>query len=136
MRVAEFDSLKADRIQWQENRIMLYGKGGKYGKRSKRRIIPLSERAKKLLEIQFASGNKMLHRRKVQRIVKRVANRAMISKPVSPHILRHTFAIRCIQKGISTRALQEFLGHDHLETTEWYLNLSPEEALGEFQRKW
>jgi len=137
MRVSEFASLKADRILWQEKRIMLYGKGGKYGKRSKRRVIPLGDRTRKLLEIHFASNDQMgIHVRTIQRVVLKVANRARISKQVTPHVLRHTFAVRCIQKGISTRALQEFLGHNHLSTTEWYLNLSPEEALGEFHRKW
>lgn len=137
MRVSEFSSLKPDRILWQEKRIMLYGKGGKYGKRSKRRLIPLTDRCRKLLGIHFASNDIMgLQVRTIQRLVARIANRARISKSVTPHTLRHTFAVRCIQKGISTRALQEFLGHDHLSTTEWYLNLSPEEALGEFHRKW
>lgn len=49
---------------------------------------------------------------------------------------RHTFAMNCIKKGISTRALMEFLGHDRLETTEIYLNLSPEDAIEEFKEKW
>jgi integrase/recombinase XerD len=40
------------------------------------------------------------------------------------------------QKGISTRALQDILGHDHLSTTEIYLNLSPEEVIREFRSKW
>jgi integrase/recombinase XerD len=137
MRVSEFSGLKPDRVLWQEKRIMLYGKGGKYGKKSKRRVIPLSDRARKLLEIHFATNNDMgIQVRTIQRVINKLANRARMGKRVTPHVLRHTFAIRWIQKGGSTRALQEFLGHDHLETTEWYLNLSPEEALGEFQRKW
>ena len=41
-------------------------------------------------------------------------------KKVSPHVLRHTFAVNCIKKGISTRALQSLLGHDRLATTEIY----------------
>jgi len=39
-------------------------------------------------------------------------------------------------QGISTRALQEILGHDRLATTEIYLNLSPEDVINEFHRKW
>jgi integrase/recombinase XerD len=136
LRVSELANLTPDRILWQEKRIMVYGKGGPYGKKTKRRIVPLTDRTKKLLEIQFASQNEIgLSTRTIQRIITRLANKAMITKKVTPHVLRHTFAVRCIQKGISTRALQEFLGHDHLETTEIYLNLSPEEALGEFYRK-
>jgi len=44
--------------------------------------------------------------RTIQRIIKAVANRAQISRKVSPHVLRHTFAVTAIQKGISLPALQ------------------------------
>ncbi|MCX5887529.1 MAG: site-specific integrase [Proteobacteria bacterium] len=57
-------------------------------------------------------------------------------KNITPHILRHTFSVNCIKKGISTRALMTMLGHDRLNTTELYLNLSPEDAIREFQNKW
>jgi integrase/recombinase XerD len=69
-------------------------------------------------------------------MVKEVANRAHIRRTVTPHVLRHIFSIACIQKGISTRALQEILGHDRLATTEIYLNLSPEDVIREFHSKW
>jgi integrase/recombinase XerD len=72
----------------------------------------------------------------MQLLVKRVANRARISRPVTPHVLRHTFAVTAVQKGISLPALQRLLGHDHLATTEIYLNLSPEEVVREFREKW
>jgi len=73
--------------------------------------------------------------RTIQRIVKRVANRGKISRPVLPYVLRHTFSVTAIQKGISLPALQRLLGHDRLTTTEIYLNLSPEEVLWEFREK-
>jgi integrase/recombinase XerD len=47
-----------------------------------------------------------------------------------------TFSATVIQKGISLLALQRLLGHDHLATTEIYLNLSPEEVVCEFREKW
>ena len=65
-----------------------------------------------------------------------IANRAGISKPVSPHVLRHTYSVSCVKKGISTRSLMQLLGHDHLSTTEIYLNLSPEDVIKEFESKW
>jgi len=74
--------------------------------------------------------------RAMQLLVKRVANRARISRPVTPHVLRHTFAVTAVQKGISLPALQRLLGHDRLATTEIYLNLSPEEVVREFREKW
>lgn len=138
MRVSELSSLALQDVLWQEKRIVCHGKGGPFGKKSKRRVIPLTERARKLLEVQFATSNNGIgmSTRTIQRTLTKVASRAEIVKRVTPHTLRHTFAVRCVQKGISTRALQEFLGHDRLETTEIYLNLSPEEALSEFHRKW
>ncbi|MDA1190069.1 MAG: tyrosine-type recombinase/integrase [Candidatus Poribacteria bacterium] len=137
LRVAEFAGLKKDNIQWQERRLVIFGKGGPYGKKTKRRIVPMTGRVRLLLEKQFAFENEIgMSDRTVQRLVKRVANRAGIAKPVSPHVLRHTFSVMCVQKGISTRALQSLLGHDRLSTTELYLNLSPEEAVREFREKW
>ena len=115
---------------------MVYGKGGPYGKKTKRRIVPMSERVKRLVDHHFAfNDNVNISPRTIQRIVKRVANRAGISK-LTPHSLRHTFSVNCIRKGISTRSLMQFLGHDRLTTTEIYLNLSPEDAIREFQDKW
>ena len=73
---------------------------------------------------------------KIQRIVRRVANRAMIPRKCSPHVLRHTFAVTALQKGVSLAALQKILGHENLQTTAIYLNLSNEEALREFRAKW
>ena len=90
-----------------------------------------------LLEYHFAENNNTrITKRTVARIVKKVADKAGISKPVSPHVLRHTFSVNCIRKEISTRALQTLLGHDRLTTTELYLNLSPEDAIREFLDKW
>jgi site-specific recombinase XerD len=66
-----------------------------------------------------------LYNPKIQRAVRVIANRAQISRKVSPHVLRHTFSVTAVQKGISLPALQRLLGHDHLATTEIYLNLSP-----------
>ena len=137
LRLSEFADLKKDNIQWQERRLVIYGKGGPYGKKTKRRIIPMTERVRRLMEYHFAENNDIgMTKRTVARIVKKVADKAGISKPVSPDVLRHTFSVNCIKKGISTRALQTLLGHDSLITTELYLNLSPEDAIKEFLYKW
>jgi len=137
LRLSEFADLKKDNIQWQEKRLVIYGKGGPYGKKTKRRIIPMTERVRKLFEYHFTENNNTgIGKRTVARVVKKVADKAGITKPVSPHVLRHTFAVNCIKKGISTRALQTLLGHDRLTTTEIYLNLSPEDAIREFRDKW
>lgn len=137
LRVAELAGLTKNNLDWQQHRIMVYGKGGPYGSKTKRRVIPLSPRVQPLLE-----GHLSLHdtigmgTRTVQRLITRVANRAHITRKVTPHVLRHTFSVTVIQKGISLPALQRLLGHDRLTTTEIYLNLSPESVVQEFQDKW
>lgn len=137
LRLSEFASLTKESVQWQEKRLVIYGKGGAYGKQTKRRIIPMTERVRRLISHHFAENNWLgFGSRTVARIVKKMANKAGISKPVSPHVLRHTFSVNCIKKGVSTRALQTLLGHDRLTTTEIYLNLSPEDAIRDFLDKW
>jgi integrase/recombinase XerD len=137
LRVSELAKLTKDNIDWQGHRLMVYGKGGPYGSQTKRRIIPLSARVQPLLEGHFALHDTVgMAPRTIQVLVKRVATRAHIRRPVTPHVLRHTFSVTAIQKGISLPALQRLLGHDRLTTTEIYLNLSPEEVVREFREKW
>ncbi len=57
------------------------------------------------------------------------------AQPFTPHVLRHTFAVNCATADVSTASLKKLLGHDRLETTEIYLNISPEDALNEFRQK-
>jgi len=137
LRVSELVSLRPEDVRWQEGTIVVHGKGGPYGKKSKLRVVPLTERVRTLLERQFAIQNDMgISKRTAQRIVKKVADRARITRKVSAHVLRHTFAVNSIRKGISLPALQKVLGHDHLETTAIYLNYAPEDALREYREKW
>ncbi|MBA7585210.1 Tyrosine recombinase XerD [subsurface metagenome] len=137
LRLSEFAELKKENIQWQERRLVIYSRGGPYGKKRKRRIIPMTDRVRILIKYHFAENNHTgISKRTIERIVKKVSDKAGIAKKVSPHVLRHTFAVNCIKKGISTRALQFLLGQDKLVTTEIYLNLSPEDAIREFLDRW
>ena len=137
MRVSELANLTKENIQWQERRIIIYGKGGPYGKKTKRRIIPMTERVYALLSAWFVLNDSIgIKKRDIQWHITKLADRAGIAKPVSCHVLRHTFAVHCIKKNISTRTLQHLLGHDHLTTTEIYLNVSPEDACREFMTKY
>lgn len=136
LRVSELAQLTKTSIDWQGHRLMVYGKGGPYDSSSKRRVIPLSPRIRPLIEGYFTVHEKLgMSPRTIQRLIKRVANRAHVSRPVTPHVLRHTFSVTAVQKGISLPALQRLLGHDRLTTTEIYLNLSPEDVIREFQQK-
>lgn len=131
IRIGEFCSLTRENLDWQGRRLTVVGKGGR------RRVVPLTERAMALLEAQLAiQGRIGIPARTAEEIVARVARRAGITKKVSPHVLRHTFAVRALQRGISLPSLQKILGHKHLQTTAIYLNISPEEAIREFREKW
>lgn len=136
LRVSELAGLKKENIDWQGKRLVIFGKGGIFGKQSKRRVVPVSTRSFELISKHFAIHNTVgVTPRTIQRMMKTIANRAQISRPVTPHILRHTFAVTAMQRNLSLKSLQMILGHDHLSTTEIYLNLSPEEMIREYQEK-
>ena len=137
LRVSELCSLTPHHILWQERILRISGKGGPNGKKSKKRVVPMSSRIQTLLEPYFALHEKwFVGPRQVQKIVKKIANRAQIRQDVTPHILRHTFATMALQKGISLATVQKILGHDHLTTTAIYLNLTNTHVIEEFERKW
>ncbi len=132
MRVSELSNLTEDKISWQRNCITTTGKGGK------RRIIPLSSLAKHYVTHCFVKGvfQFPLACRTIQKYVKIVAERARIKKIVSPHVLRHTFAVQYLHKGGNIRALQAILGHSSLITTDIYLNYSGQRVIEDFQKVW
>jgi integrase/recombinase XerD len=140
LRVSELASLTRKDIDWQSTplRIVVHGKGGPYGKQSKRRVVPLAaRRSRALLEGHFAIHDALgMTARTLHRVVRRVARRAGLTRKTSPHVLRHTFSVDSIRKGVSLPALQKVLGHDHLTTTQIYLNMSPEDVLREYENKW
>ena len=137
LRVSELCTLTPRNILWQQKSLRISGKGGSYGKKTKRRVVPMSNRVKALMEHYFAINNKFLvGARQVQKIVKSIANKANISQLVTPHILRHTFATLALQKGISLASVQKALGHDRLETTAIYLNFTDAHVIEEFSNKW
>lgn len=137
LRVSELCNLTPQKIMWQQKSIRIDGKGGIHGKKTKKRVVPMSRRVQTLLEHYFAIHDKWpVGARQVQKIVKTIANKAQISQEVSPHVLRHTFATLALQKGISIASVQKILGHDRLTTTSIYLNFTDEHVVDEFTRKW
>ena len=136
LRVSELCALTPQNIQWQQRAIRVKGKGGPYGKKSKQRVVPMSPRVRAILEPYFALHQKwFVGARQVQKIVKRVANRARLSQDVTPHVLRHTWATLALQKGMSLAAVQKILGHDRLTTTAIYLNLTDGHVLEGYEAK-
>lgn len=137
LRVSELCSLAPQHILWQQKAFRVQGKGGPHGKQSKLRVVPMSKRIQPLMEHYFAVHETwFVGKRQVQKIVKRLANRAKISQDVTPHVLRHTFATLALQKGISLAAVQKILGHEHLTTTAIYLNLTDTHIIEEYEQKW
>jgi integrase/recombinase XerD len=131
MRVSELANLKEENISWQRNCITILGKG------KKRRVIPLSNLARFYVTQCFTHNNHFpLAMRTIQKYVKVVAERARIRKNVSPHVLRHTFAVTYLHKGGNLRALQAILGHSSITTTDIYLNYSGKRVLDDFARVW
>ena len=134
LRVSEVRSLEADRIDWMSCTMTVMGKG------RKERSIPFSARTcQALLEYsrlraqkgvrspQFFVGRTLLalERTKVRRIILHYGKRAGIEGVrISPHTLRHTFAVFYIRNGGDSFSLQEILGHSSLEMTRHYVNLA------------
>ena len=137
LRVSELCGLTPQHVLWQQKALRVQGKGGPHGTQSKVRVVPMSKRIQPLMEHYFAVHETwFVGKRQVQKIVKRLANRAKIAQDVTPHVLRHTFATLALQKNISLAAVQKILGHDHLTTTAIYLNLTDTHIIEEYEQKW
>jgi integrase/recombinase XerD len=131
MRVSELAKLEKDQVSWQRDCITTIGKGGK------RRVIPMSSRTRFYLSEHFKDQHKIKYgSRWIQKIVKKIAERGRLMKKVSPHVLRHTFAVCYLHRGGNLRALQGILGHSHIQTTDMYLNYSGARVLDDFKRVW
>lgn len=136
LRVAEFTGLSKASIEWSAHRLAVNGKRGPHGTSDGKRAVPMSPRVRALIEAHFATQETIgMSPRTVERLVARVARRAGIPRAVSPHVLRHTFAITALRRGLSLPAIQRLMGHERLSTTEIYLNLSPEAVMAEYDAK-
>jgi site-specific recombinase XerD len=108
------------------------------GKGGKDRLVPLSARLLEELRGYWrfyrprpwlfpgAGGKRPLHPANVQRLCRRLLPKAGITKPITPHTLRHSFATHLLEAGVDVVTLQRILGHRDLQTTAHYLHLSTE----------
>jgi site-specific recombinase XerD len=73
------------------------------------------------------SENEPMTPRNVQLLVKTAAKKANISKKVTPHTLRHSFATHLLENGENLLVIQQLLGHENLETTRIYTHISQDQ---------
>ena len=132
LRVSELIELRLSNIYEEEGYISVFGKG------RKQRIVPIAESALREIrnslafryELDVKHGfedyvflnrfGRKLSRIMVFNIVKRYCAEAGVTKEISPHTFRHTFATHLLEGGANLRAIQMMLGHEQISTTEIY----------------
>lgn len=139
LRVSEVVGLRISCLYLQDGFIRVIGKG------DKERLVPIGDAAAKYIglyretqrvHIPIQPGKEdilFLNRRGSQLtrvmiflIIKELAKQAGITKKVSPHTFRHSFATHLVEGGADLRAVQEMLGHESITTTEIYTHLDRE----------
>jgi integrase/recombinase XerD len=138
LRVSELCGLSITDLILTDNLVRIYGKGGK------ERLVPLGrtvigavsvylhtirpelDRGKSRNRVLLNARGEPLSRVGAWGIVKRATERAGITKHVSPHTLRHSFATHLLEGGADLRAVQEMLGHADLSTTQIYTHVDRE----------
>ena len=138
LRVSELCGLLLTDLQLTDNLVRVFGKGGK------ERLVPIGrsvigavavyvhqlrpelDRGKSGGRLLLNARGQPLSRVGAWGIVKRAAERAGISKRVTPHTLRHSFATHLLEGGADLRAVQEMLGHADLSTTQIYTHVDRE----------
>lgn len=138
LRVSELARLEIDHVNLKRDEFSVTGKGGK------RRIVFLSDRARDAIKAYldkrmdtspflFVSHDRAkagrdveqgLTPRSIQRTVDKYARKAGITKKVSPHTMRHTFATDLLRGGADIRSVQAMLGHASITTTQIYTHVT------------
>lgn len=135
LRVTELCTLELNRVYLDKGILAVTGKG------SKERMVPMSEVSVDLIQqylpvrdsLDIKPGHEgylflnrrgaHLTRQMIFHIIRQLAALAGITKAISPHTLRHSFATHLLEGGANLRAIQQMLGHESIATTEIYLHL-------------
>ena len=134
LRVSELAHITADRVDVTTGALRVMGKG------AKERITFLDDRTRHLLEdylatvrpafakdspeLFLARDGTPLTRQALWTLIKKHGRAAGITSPLSPHVLRHSFATHLLEKGLDIRSIQLLLGHEDIRTTEIYTHVS------------
>ncbi|MDR1003685.1 MAG: site-specific tyrosine recombinase XerD [Prevotellaceae bacterium] len=135
LRVSELCGMKLSDLYFEEGFIKVEGKG------SKQRLVPVSPHAVKEINywlteriqgrikpgyedyLFLARWGNGISRIMVFHLIKELAERAGITKNISPHTFRHSFATHLLEGGANLRAIQAMLGHESIATTEIYTHI-------------
>lgn len=133
LRVSELINLKFDNVNIEEKFVTIIGKG------KKERLIPFTDIAQSYLKLYLRNRKKSksnfifltrlgkpISRVEFWRQLKNIAISAGITKKISPHTLRHSFATHILSAGADIRFVQEMLGHSSISTTQIYTHLTKE----------
>jgi len=138
LRVSELTDLPLRSVDLDDEVLLVFGKG------SKERLVPLGGAARRALDVYLrqlrpaldrgaGEGRVFLNTRgtplsrmAVWSLVKDAAERAGITKRVSPHTLRHSFATHLLEGGADLTVVQELLGHADISTTQIYTHVDRE----------
>ena len=136
LRVSELVNLKLNDIHLSMHVIDVYGKG------MKERIVPIGDEGASLIAKYLQEGRPKLANQKSRDflflnrdgaqmsrqmfflIIKKKAKEVGITKEISPHKLRHSFATHLLERGLDLRLIQELLGHESISTTEIYTHIN------------
>ena len=140
LRVSEVAGLDVDDVDQDRYALRVFGKGGK------ERMVPFGGTAKRALAAHLARrggaagplftsrGGRRLTARSIHTIVRRTARAAGITRRVTPHTLRHTFATHLLEGGADLRMIQELLGHSRLSTTQRYTHVDADRLMTVYDR--
>lgn len=134
LRVSEVSDVRISNVYLQEKFVRIVGKG------NKERVVPMGDPAAEAITAYLAvrpepagadsedilflnKSGRQLSRISVFNMVKKQAMLAGITKEISPHTFRHSFATHLIEGGADLRVVQEMLGHESILTTEIYTHL-------------
>ena len=112
LRVSELCVLKLSDLYFEEGFIKVTGKG------NKQRLVPISPDY-----VFLARWGNGISRIMIFHLIKELAEQAGITKNISPHTFRHSFATHLLEGGANLRAIQCMLGHESIATTEIYTHI-------------